>query len=72
MALCKLWTAEVASEHPFLSLVIKHSLHMFRPDCLNPVLLEAVQPLLQGQDVFVTVSTNCGKSLTSHASSTCL
>ena len=37
MALCKLWNAEVASETPFLSLSINHSLSVFGHYHLKPV-----------------------------------
>ena len=63
MALCQLWTAKVASEPPLLSLAIYHSLRAFGHDRLKPVQSEAVQALLHGQDVFVTVPTGYGKSL---------
>ena len=63
MALCKLWTAEVASEPPLLTLAMDHSLRVFGHDHLKPVQSEAVQALLQGEDVFITVPTGYGKSL---------
>ena len=44
--MCKLWTAEVASEAPLLQLVINHGLRMFGQGHLKPVHLEAVQALL--------------------------
>ena len=53
MALCKLWTAKVASEAPLLSLMISHSLRTFGHDRLKPVQSEAVRALLQGQDVHI-------------------
>ena len=36
---------------------------MFGHDCLKPVQSEAVQVLLQGQEVLVTIPTGCGKLL---------
>ena len=63
MALCKLWTTKVASEAPLLSLMISHSLRAFGHDRLKPVQSEAVQALLQGQDIFVLVHAGCRKSL---------
>ena len=63
MALCKLWTTEVASEPPLLALEMDHSLRVFGHDHLKPVQSEAVQALLQGEDVFITVPTGYGKSL---------
>ena len=63
MPLCKLWTTKVACEALLLSLAIYHSLRAFGNDRLKPVQLEAVQVYLQGQDVFVTIPADCGKSL---------
>ena len=46
MALCMLWTAEVASEAPLLWLAINHGLRVFGQGHLKPIHLEAVQALL--------------------------
>ena len=42
MVLCKLWTAEVASEAPLLQSAINHGLRGFRQGRLKPVHSEAV------------------------------
>ena len=60
---CKLWTAKVANEAPLLLSAINHSLHVFGHDRLKPVQSEAVQALLQGQDIFVNIPAGCRKSL---------
>ena len=64
--------AKVASEAPLLSLANHYSLRAFRHDRLKPVQSQAVQALLQGQDVFVTVPAGCGTHLEEAEKSSCV
>ena len=61
MALSKLWASKVASDPSLLSLLIDHSVRA--NDRLKPVQSKAVQAILHGQDIFVSVPTGYGKSL---------
>ena len=64
MALCMLWAAEAKTKPEFLSAAIQHSLPAFGHSHVKPVHAEVVPAALQGKDVFVTVPTGYGKSLT--------
>ncbi len=63
MALCSLWMDEVAKVPVMLTTSVERSLQAFGYDSIKPVQAEAVQTVLQGQDVFVNVPTGYGKSL---------
>lgn len=63
MALCKLWATEIERELSLLSEAIHHGITVFRHHRLKPAQLDAVQAIIQGQDVFVNVPTGYGKSL---------
>ena len=63
MALCKLWIAEVKEDPSIISAAIQHSLLAFGYKSIKPIQAEAVQAVLRGSDVFVTVPTGYGKSL---------
>ena len=63
MALCKLWTAEVASEAPLLWLAINQGLYVFKQNHFKPFIRRQYKHFSKGQDVFVTDPEGCGKSL---------
>ncbi len=61
--LYNLWAEDVVKEPSILDSSIHRSLRAFGHDSLKPVLSEAVQAILCGQDTFVSVPTGYGKSL---------
>ena len=63
MAPYTLWTAEVKRDLSALSVGIYHSLQAFGYDCAKPVQAKALQMILLGQHMFVSMLTGYGKSL---------
>ena len=63
MALCRVWQNRISTNLQLLASAIEEGLHRLGYDCIKEQQLDAVESMLKGNDVFVSVPTGFGKSL---------
>lgn len=63
MALFKNWIADIATDPSLVTRAVEEGLHQLGYEMIKPEQLAAVESLLKGDDVFLSVPTGFGKSL---------